>query len=161
MSNVIQCFGSRRYTEQQAAWESDGVKMSHVGLRHVLPLSRLQRHQPSTMHSQHRSIFSLTYLPRRLMHHLPAATAVVAGAFIFPALLSSYLNGSYNYLLCPETTRPMIILRSNVWQQKKLLTITERPGVFLSPPTLPSPKCPQQRRLYTRLVLISKPFDKE
>lgn len=73
-----------------------------------------RRHQPSTTHSHHRSIFSLTYLPRRLMHHLAAVTAVVAGAFIFPALLSSYLNGSYNYPLCPETTRPMIILRSNV-----------------------------------------------
>lgn len=93
------------------------LKMSHVGLRlrrHVLRPSPLQRHQPPSVHSRHRSIFSLSDVPLPLMHRLPAAAAVVAGAFIFPALLSSYLNGSYNYLLCPETTRQMIILRSNV-----------------------------------------------
>lgn len=108
---MMQCFG---FTEQKAARVTDGLKMSHVGLR--LRPSALQRRPPS-MRSHRRSIFSLSYVALRLMHGLPAAAAaaaVVAGAFISPALLSSYPNGSYNYLPCPQTTRQMIILRSNV-----------------------------------------------
>lgn len=50
--------------------------------------------------------------------------------FHFPTSLRSYLNGLYNNLLCPETTQQIIILCSNVWQQK-LVTITKRAGVFL------------------------------
>lgn len=59
-------------------------------------------------------------------------------AFHLPSPFRSYLNGLYNYLLCPETTRQIIILCSNVWQEK-LLTITKRAGVFLFPsPSRPS-----------------------
>lgn len=113
-------------------------------------------------HVHHCSIFKLSYVPPWLIDRLPGLTVCGSRRFHFPTLLRSYLNGSYNYLLCPETTRQIIILCSNVWQEK-LLTITKRAAVFSSPSfTFPSlPKCPQQKRLYTRLVLILKPFDKE
>lgn len=49
----VKCNLAKNRKNRQLEWVT-GVKMSHVGhrqLRHVLPLSRLQRRQPSAMHS--------------------------------------------------------------------------------------------------------------
>lgn len=49
----MQCFGFGRFTEPKAARVTDGLKMSHVGLRllrRVLRPSALQRRPPS-MHT--------------------------------------------------------------------------------------------------------------
>lgn len=57
-------------------------------------------------------------------------------AISFSIALRSYLNGLYNNPLCPETTEQIISLCSNVWREK-LVTITQRAGVFLFPSNPP------------------------
>lgn len=52
------------------------------------------------------------------------------GQFHFPAHRRSYLNGLHNQPPCPVTIQQIIILCSDVWQEK-LATITKRAGVFL------------------------------
>lgn len=90
------------------------------------------------------SIFKLSYFPQRLIDHHPSVCVCGLGRFHFPAPLRSYLNGLYNNLLCPQTTQQIIILCSNLWQEK-LVTITKRAGVFLFPTLFLPPPSPRAR----------------
>lgn len=127
---MMQCFGFTDWT--------DGLRMSHVGLRllrRVLRPSPLQRRPPS-MHSHHRSIFSLSYVLLRLMHRLPASLPWLPWlqALSFPSPPLQLSKRIVQLSAVPSNHPANDYSAFKCLTGKKLLTITERAGVFLPPP---------------------------